>query len=100
MIAHMVICSLDVQELDLGSCGGIRSISQLQSLRCLKILKLCGTCVSTAGIGSFLKSPAALVLEELDLSVVNETQKSIIKNRTVQLLAVRAHPRCEPTNVF
>lgn len=61
----------------------------------MKILKLCGTCVSTIGIDSFLKSKGAQSLEELDLSVVNESQKSYIKDRTVQLLAVRAYQRCE-----
>jgi hypothetical protein len=58
-------------------------------------LKLCGTGVSTIGIDSFLKSKAAQGLEELDLSVVNESQKSYIKDRTVQLLAVRALLRYE-----
>ena len=95
-ISFRYVCSfvnsLDLQELDLSYCGGIRNISRLQRLRCLKILKLCGTCVSTIGIDSFLKSKGAQGLEELDLSVVNESQKSYIKDRTVQLLAVCAHP--------
>ncbi|KAI2492232.1 F-box and leucine-rich repeat protein 13 [Fragilaria crotonensis] len=78
-----------LQELDLSYCQGIKNISRLQRLRCLKILKLCGTGVSTIGIDSFLKSKGAQSLEELDLSVVNESQKSYIKDRTVQLLAKR-----------
>ena len=88
--------SLVLQVLDLGYCRGIRSISKLQNLRSLKILKLSGTCVTAAGIRSFLKSPAARRLEELDLSVVNELQKCDIRNPTVKLLAVRAYPCCEP----